>query len=440
MTTTAATAHHGSFTARLLPPSHHPAHHDGTGHDATEQNGAEQNATGQGGTDLIWDDARWLRFTARTDLHETHCLQVLEEDRPVALATLLVTHKPGGLLFYDAPRLAGTASPMAEPELLDEAEREQWDRLTASLPEGRADHYPSLALATFGNHHGVAHTHGRSPEQRRSVMTALPVLLQLIADQLGCRSTALLYVGEPEAEAVDAAAIHAGYHATLLGADAVHELGADDWEQYVAGLSSRRRRGLRKEVTAYENSGFRTVATTGPEALDDTVTALQVAHRAKYGLPGGHDRVRRDFDALREEIGDSCVVLGAVHEDRVLGFALYLRAGDALFLRTVGFAPEASGCYLALTYHETARWALENGIRRIHYGLATYEAKFQRGCALRPRWGWFAFHGPDADVFRRLLDLQSRSIERRLEHVGSPATPVPSRTLPPSSISHGAAR
>ncbi|WJV44088.1 GNAT family N-acetyltransferase [Streptomyces flavofungini] len=425
MTTTEATAHHGAFTARLLPPGPHPAHHD---------------ATGQGGSDLIWDDARWLRFTARTDLHETHCLQVLEEDRPVALATLLVTHTPGGLLFYDAPRLAGTASPMAEPELLDEDEREQWDRLTAALPEDRTGHYPSLTLATFGNHHGVAHTHGRSPEQRRSVMTALPALLQQISDQLGCRSTALLYVGEPEAAEVDAAATRVGYHATLLGADAVHELSADDWEQYVAGLSSRRRRGLRKEVTAYENSGFHTVTITGPEALDDTVTALQVAHRAKYGLPGGHERVRRDFDALREEIGESCVVLGAVHEDRVLGFALYLRAGDALFLRTVGFAPEASGCYLALTYHETTRWALENGIRRIHYGLATYEAKFQRGCALRPRWGWFAFHGPDAEVLHEVLGLQSRSVERRLEHVGSPATPVPSRTLPPSSTVHGAAR
>ncbi|MGW7578638.1 GNAT family N-acetyltransferase [Streptomyces sp. NPDC054765] len=415
----------GAYTARLLPPGHHPAHRDITGDDDP---------------DLIWDDSRWLRFTARTDLHETHCLEVLEADRPVALATLLLTPRAGGLLFYDAPRLAGTASPMAEPELLDPAEREDWDRLTASLPEDRPDHYPSLALATFGNHHGVVHAPGRCAQQRRAVMAALPALLQQVATRLGCRSTALLYVGEPEAEAVDAAATRAGYHATLLGADAVHQLAADSWEQYVAGLSSRRRRGLRKEVAEYERGGFRTVATTGPAALDDTVIALQVAHRAKYGLPGGHERVRRDFDALREEVGESCVVLGAVREDRMLGFALYLRAGDSLFLRTVGFAPEAAGCYLGLTYHETTRWAVENAVRRIHYGLATYEAKFQRGCALHPRWGWFAFHGPDAGTYRTVLDLQSRSVERRLERVGSPATPLPSRLSPPSPTVYGAAQ
>ncbi|MFI5703023.1 GNAT family N-acetyltransferase [Streptomyces xanthochromogenes] len=423
--TPTVTIQEGPYTARLFAPDDHPEQDDTTGHDERE---------------LIWDDTRWLRFTAHTDLHETHCLQVLEGDRPVALATLLLTRRAGGLLFYDAPRLAGTASPMAEPELLDPAEREHWDRLTASLSEGRPDQYPSLALATFGNHHGVAHARGRSPRQRASVMAALPALVRQTAAQLGCRSTALLYVGEPEAEAVDAAATRAGYRATLLGADAVHELNADTWDQYTAGLGSRRRRGLRKEVGAYEQSGFRTVATTGPAGLDDTVIDLQVAHREKYGLPGGLDRVRRDFAALREEIGESCVVLGAVREDRMLGFALYLRAGDSLFLRTVGFAPEGAGCYLALTYHESTRWALENGIRRIHYGLATYEAKFQRGCQLQPRWGWFAFQEPDAVTYREVLDLQSRSIERRLERVGAPATPLPSRLSPPSPTPLGATR
>ncbi|MGK5733247.1 GNAT family N-acetyltransferase [Streptomyces sp. URMC 124] len=410
----------GPYTARLLPPGSLPGSRDFAGLDHPG---------------LVWDDARWLRFTARTDLHEVHCLEVLEGGRVVALATLLLTREAGGLLFYDAPRLAGTASPMAEPALLDPADRERWDELTAALPEGRPDHYPSLALATFGNHHGVVHAPGRSPRQRQAVMAALPALLQRAAAGLGCRSTALLYVGEPDADAVDAAAGRAGYRAALLGAEAVHHLDAEDWEEYVAGLSSRRRRGLRKEVGAYEQAGFRTVATSGPAAVDDEVIALQVAHRAKYGLPGGHERVRRDFEALREDIGASCVVLGAVRDGRTLGFALYLRAGDSLFLRTVGFAPEAAGCYLALTYHETARWALDNGIRRIHYGLATYEAKAQRGCALRPRWGWFAFHGPDAGTYHDVLDLQSRSVERRLELAGSPAAPVPSRIPSPSSHS-----
>ena len=54
--------------------------------------------------------------------------------------------------------------------------------------------------------------------------------------------------------------------------------------------------------------------------------------------------------------------------------------------------------------------------------MAAYEAKVTRGCELRPRWGWFAFLGAQADTYREVLELQSQSIERRLE---------PPRMLPP---------
>ncbi|TQC50913.1 GNAT family N-acetyltransferase [Rhodococcus sp. WS4] len=377
--------------------------------------------------DIIWEDARWWRFTERTDLHEVRYLEVREDGRAVAFAPLLFTARPGGLLFYDPPRLAGTPGPMAEPELLDQPDQKRWATLTEALPGARDDQYPSVALATFGNHHGVAHVPGRSPDERRAVMAALPDLLGRAGDELGCRSTALLYVGDPEAEHVDGSAARAGYTAALLGAEGVHDLSGHSWADYLASLSKRRRARLRKEIADYTRAGLRTVVRWGPTAIDDQVVALQVAHRAKYGLPGGEDRVRRDFDAIREELGESCVVLGAEHDGRLVGFVLYLRTRDTLFARTAGFAPGVRGCYLTLTYHETARWAVEHGIRRIHYGLAAYEAKIARGCQLQPRWGWFSFRGEGADNYREALSLQSRSIERRLELVGAPAVPVPSQ-------------
>ncbi len=260
-------------------------------------------------------------------------------------------------------------------------------------------------------------------------MAALPELLLQTAAELGCRSVALLYVGEPEAADVDESASRAGYMATLLGAEGVLELAATSWEGYLAGLSKRRRYQTRKELRIYEDAGFRTVVRTGPDAFTEDLVALQVAHRAKYGLPGGEDRVRRDLNAVRDELGESCVVFSAERDGRMASFTLYLRTRDALFARTGGTLPDARGCYFAVDYHETARWAVENGIRRIHYGMAAYEAKVTRGCELRPRWGWFAFQGAQADTYREVLELQSQSIERQLSLVGAPATPVPSRTL-----------
>ncbi|MFJ4031452.1 GNAT family N-acetyltransferase [Streptomyces griseoluteus] len=386
---------------------------------------------------VIWEDARWWRFTERTDLHEVRYLSVDEGGRTVALAPLLLTREAGGLLFYDPPRLIGTAGSMAEPDILDPADQERWSELGTALPLARPDQYPSLTLGVFGSHHGVAHATDRSPAQRAAVMAALPGLLRRAAADLGCRSSALLYVGEPEAAAVDSAARRSGYQAVLLGAEGVQHLPETDWDGYLTGLGSHRRRRICKEVDGYRQAGWRTVARSGPDALDDEVVALQVAHRAKYGLPGGEDRVRRDFDAVSADLGDSCLVLGSEREGRLGGFVLYFRAGDALFARTAGFSPEAKGCYLALTYHETVRWALDHGIRRIHYGLSAYQAKFARGCELQPRWGWFAFEGPHAGVYRDAADLQSRSIERRLASVGAPVVPLASlssrrSTTPPS--------
>jgi uncharacterized protein len=409
-----------THSAHLLPPNVRPTARDFAGLTQPE---------------IIWEDARWCRFTERTDLHEVRYLEIRENGQAVALASLLITAKPGGLLFYDPPRLAGTAGALAEPELLDPSDQQHWAELTATLPA--ADQYPSLALATFGNHHGVAHAPGRTVDQRRALMAALPELLLQTAAELGCRSVALLYVGEPEAADVDQSASRAGYTSTLLGAEGVLELADTSWEGYLAGLSKRRRYQARKELRIYEEAGFRTVVRTGPDAFDEDLVALQVAHRLKYGLPGGEDRVRRDLNAVRDELGESCVVFTAERDGRIGSFTLYLRTRDALFARTGGTAPDARGCYFAVDYHETARWAVENGIRRIHYGMAAYEAKVTRGCELRPRWGWFAFQGAQADTYRKVLALQSQSIERQLELVGAPANPVPSRTFPVTA-NHGA--
>ncbi|OBA88871.1 hypothetical protein A5662_24655 [Mycobacteriaceae bacterium 1482268.1] len=399
-----------TYSARLLSPGTRPT---------------AQDFAGLATSETIWEDARWWRYTERTDLHQVRYLEVRHHDHAVALAPLLITTAPGGLLFYDPPRLAGTAGAMAEPDLLDPCDQLRWTELTAGL--ARSDQYPSLTLGTFGNHHGVVHAPGRSHEARSAVMAALPELLLQAAEDLGCRSVAMLYVGEPEAHDVDDAATRIGYQRTLLGAEAVHDLPATDWDGYLAGLSKRRRYQARKELRAYESGGYRTVVRVGREAFTEHLVGLQVAHRAKYGLPGGADRVRRDLDALRDDLGDSCVVLTAERGDEVASFTVYLRTRDALFARTGGTLPDARGCYFAVDYHETVRWALQNGIRRIHYGMAAYEAKITRGCELRPRWGWFSFGGGQTDMFREVLALQSKSMERQLDDVGYPAVSLPSQ-------------
>ena len=123
-----------TYSAHLLPPNARPT---------------AQDFAGLPNPEIIWEDARWCRFTERTDLHEVRYLEMRENGQAVALASLLITAKPGGLLFYDPPRLAGTAGALAEPELLDPSDQHRWAELTATLPA--ADQYPSLRHNTRAN-------------------------------------------------------------------------------------------------------------------------------------------------------------------------------------------------------------------------------------------------------------------------------------------------
>ncbi|MER7624381.1 GNAT family N-acetyltransferase [Streptomyces sp. NPDC126503] len=372
---------------------------------------------------VVWEDDRWWRFTERTDLHEVRYLAVREGGDLVALAPLLVTRDGGGLLFYDTPRMTGETNAFGAPELLDPERRTRWEELSGRLDDARRGQYPSVTLAVFGSHHGIVHATGRDEAGRARVLAELPRLLDEAAGLLGCRSSSLLYATDEQAAVLGPAAEARGHVPAVLGAESVLRLEAPDWEAYLAGLASRKRRRAHRELEEYAAAGFRTVIREGPEALSDSVVDLQVALRAKYGLPGGRPRVQRDFDALRETVGDSCLVLSAERDGETLGFVLYLRAGDALYGRTAGFDDDrARGVYFALTYHETIRWALAHGVREVWYGLAAYEAKKLRGCDLEARHGWFRFTGPGSAELEETLRLQGTSEDARLRGLGPDST------------------
>lgn len=372
---------------------------------------------------VIWEDDRWWRFTERTDLHETRYLGVYEESVLVALAPLLVTRDGGGLLFYDAPKMVGDLGAFGDPEHLSQPGRAHWEQLAGALPEARRDQYPSVALSVFGSHHGIVHATGRTGAERREVLAELPRLLDDTARALGCRSSALLYVTDEQAEAIGPAAETLGYTPAVLGAESVMRLDASDWDTYLAGLVSRKRMRTNRELSRYAKAGFRTVIREGPDALSESIIDLQVGLRAKYGLPGGRPRVQRDFDAIRETVGDSVLVLSAELDGETVGFCLYLRSGDAVYGRTAGFDEDrAKGVYFNLTYYESIRWCLANGVRDIWYGLAAYEAKKLRGCDLEPRQGWFRFTGAGHETLAQTVRLQSAGEDLRLRSLGPNST------------------
>jgi uncharacterized protein len=395
----------GVIAARILDPAERP--------DRSELRALDRPRT-------IWLDERWWRYVEQTDLHEVRYLAIEDGGRLVALAPLLISRAGNGLLFYDLPKMAGDESAFGDADRLTLSEQERYSALRADLRYARMDQYPSVTMAVFGSHSGIALADDLGPFGRSRVLAALPDLLRAAAEELGCRSSGLLYLSAQELESMRGVGA-AGYHAAVVGAEGVLELPAvDSFEAYLAHMRSSRRRSVRKELADFTARGLRCVVRTGKTALSQELVDLQVALRAKHGLPGGRERVLRDFHLLASLLGSDCVVISAHRAESIVGFALYLRSGDSLYARTGGFEREADGtsCYFPLAYHETARWALANGIRHIFYGLSASEAKRARGCRLEPRFGLFQFTGAEATRLFETLALQQRGERMRLMQLG----------------------
>ncbi|MDH6574585.1 GNAT family N-acetyltransferase [Kitasatospora sp. MAP5-34] len=374
--------------------------------------------------DSWWGDPGWSRFAQRAGRHQVRRLLVLDGEGAVcADAPLLISTPDTGSLFYDAPKMIGDERAFGDADRLSATDRERYDSLRLRLPPIRAAQHPTVSLTAFGPHHGVRIA-PRSRIPREAVFAALPGLLAAAADELGCRSSGLLHLGAAEHAAMADTAAAQGYTPVLLGADTVFELpdGAD-YDTWLASLRSRRRTRLRKELQDYRSQDIRTVVRQGPEAFTDELVELQAQLRAKHGVPTDPAAVRVEFDAIRDTVGEACVVFTAESDGKVLGFVLGLLdpGRRVLHARSAGFSPEAmaASCYFVLVYHDVPAWALDRGVRRVRFGMSTYEAKRARGCALEPLSGYVRFSGPDAAVPHLAAEVQSRTEAGRLTALGA---------------------
>ena len=138
----------------------------------------------------------------------------------------------------------------------------------------------------------------------------------------------------------------------------------------------------------------------------------------------------RTLNAVRDELGESCVVFSAQRDGRMGSFVLYLRTRDALFARTGGTVPDARGCYFAVDYHGRldGRWNTNTT-----NPLRTRRLRGQGHARLRAAApvALVRVQAAQADTYREVLALQSQSIERQLGLAGAPATPVPSELQSP---------
>jgi hypothetical protein len=190
----------------------------------------------------------------------------------------------------------------------------------------------------------------------------------------------------------DALALHsAGVTTTpvLLEADAWIELPDSDWSTWEESLSRNRRKIVRRDVRRFQEAGYRIEQVSLPECWQ-RLGEIASATQAKYGHDTSPDIELKSLRNHAVQLGDAArTALLYTADDTLVGFCLYYAWEGTVTLRWLGLDYERlAGAqeYFNLCYYAQIERAAELGMRRLHAGVKSVDAKAVRGARLRPLW------------------------------------------------------
>ncbi|WP_417480093.1 GNAT family N-acetyltransferase [Maricaulis maris] len=152
----------------------------------------------------------------------------------------------------------------------------------------------------------------------------------------------------------------------------------NSYDDFLADLSSRKRKALRKERTAAQ-SGITIEHLSGeelrPEHWDVFYACYQETGSRKWGFPYLN---RTYFDLLHQRMADRVLLVMAKKDGRYIAAALNLVGSHALYGRYWGKLEDHPFLHFELCYHQAIDAAIARGLHRVEAG-AQGEHKLARG-------------------------------------------------------------
>jgi len=154
--------------------------------------------------------------------------------------------------------------------------------------------------------------------------------------------------------------------------------GYGNFEDFLAALTSRKRKAIRKERdAARQGFEFRTLrgAEIGAADWDWMWRFYQDTGSRKWGRPY---LTRKFFELIGESMGDKLLLFLAMRDGEPVAGALNLIGPDTLYGRYWGTVDEVPFLHFELCYYQAIEWATANGLTCVQAG-AQGEHKLARG-------------------------------------------------------------
>jgi predicted N-acyltransferase len=240
----------------------------------------------------------------------------------------------------------------------------------------------------------------RDPAAAPSLIAAI----EAVTDQNGLSSAHVTFIDEDQLHWFEAAGwlVRAGtqFHWQNHG-----YAGFDD---FLAALSSRKRKAIRKErAAALEGLTVRHLA--GAEITEAHWDAFWAFYQDTGSRKWGRPYLTREFfSMLGAEMADKVLLILAERDGVAVAGALNLIGDEALYGRYWGATEEVPFLHFELCYYQAIDVAIARGLARVEAG-AQGEHKLARGYA--PVTTWSAHYIPDPGFRRAVADFLRRERE-----------------------------
>lgn len=144
--------------------------------------------------------------------------------------------------------------------------------------------------------------------------------------------------------------------------------GYRDFEDFLAALSSGRRKTIRRERRDAQ-AQIDIVALSGPELTEEHWDAFYRFYMDTGGRKWGRPYLNRAFfSALGERMAEKILLVLARRNGRWIAGALNLIGGDCLYGRHWGCTEDVPFLHFELCYYQAIEWAIGHGLPRVEAG------------------------------------------------------------------------
>jgi predicted N-acyltransferase len=188
------------------------------------------------------------------------------------------------------------------------------------------------------------------------------------------------------------------------------------FDEFLAALSSRKRKNIRKERAEAQAFGGQILSLTGdqiqPEHWDAFWQFYQDTGARKWGTPY---LTRAFFDQVQRYMRDDVLLVLCEREGRWVAGAINFIGRDCLYGRYWGCAEHHPCLHFEVCYYRAIDYAIEHGLSRVEAG-AQGAHKLARGYLPKPTYSlhWIADPG-FKDAVAKYLDAERDAIEEEIE-------------------------